>query len=208
MARNDNINFILNKVRSFHSVQGDPPWMHQVLADLERHEAYREYAYPDPLSEWGKKYRNASYKWGFRPASVIIQELGLKVEDLHKGAPWTIGIGFTHGVKYTHRTTRAESYERLKKEVLEHAKGLDKLVPGWRDEQPYAVQTVLVNMIFNLGTTRLSKFAPTLQRIKDGKYAEAAARIEATPYCKQVGARCTELMWRLRNQRIQKEYLI
>lgn len=206
--RNDNINFILNKVRALPCKQGEPAWMKQLLADLERHEGYREYAYPDPLSEWGKKYRNKSYKWGYRPASAIMAELGLRVEDIHKGAPWTVGIGFTKNVKYTSRTTRGESYARLEEEVLEHAKGLDSLIPGWRTEQPYTVQTVLVNMIYNMGTTKLAKFAPTLQRIKDGKYAEAASRIEKTPYCSQVGARCSELMERLRTGKVQDKYAI
>lgn len=206
MARSDNITFILNKVRSIPSVKGDPPWTHQVLADLERHEAYREYAYPDPLTEWGKKYKSAP--WGTKPASVIMAELGLDVKDVAKGAPWTVGIGFTHGTTYKTRTTRAESYERLKREVFEHAEGLDKLLPGWRESQPYVVQTVLVNMIFNLGTTRLSKFAPTLALFAKGDYKGAASRLENTAWYKQVGHRSKELVERLRTGEIQKRYMI
>lgn len=200
--------WILNKVRKVEISDNDPAWMKQTLADLERHEGYREYAYPDPESEWEKLYPAYKHKWGLRPASVIMKELGLKVEDLHKGAPWTIGIGFTHGVKYTHRTTRAESYERLKKEVIEHAKGLDTLVPGWREDQPYVVQTVLVNMIYNLGTTRLSKFAPTLELFKKGDYKGAAARLRNTAWWKQVGVRAHELVERLETGKIQDKYKV
>lgn len=208
MPRNDNITFILNKVRSIPCVQGDPPWMHQVLADLERHEGYREYAYPDPLSEWAKLYPAYKHRWGFRPASVIMKELGLNEKDVRKGAPWTVGIGFTHGVTHTSRTTRAESYERLKKEVIDHAKGLDSLLPGWREEHDIVVQTVLVNMIFNLGKTKLSAFAPTLALIKKKDYKGAAARIRRTPYFKQVGARAEELMRRLETGTIDPKYKI
>ena len=200
--------WILNKVRKVETSDNDPVWMKQVLADLERHEGYREYAYPDPLSEWAKLYPAYKYRWGFKPASVIMKELGLSEKDVRKGAPWTVGIGFTHGVTHTSRTTRAESYERLRKEVIEHAEGLDDLIPGWREEHDMVVQTVLVNMIFNLGKTKLSAFAPTLALIKKKDYKGAAARIRKTPYFKQVGARSEELMRRLETGTIDPKYKI
>lgn len=208
MAKNDGITFILNKVRAFRSIQGDPAWMHQTLADLERHEAYREYAYPDPLSALSKKYPPSRHKWGFRPASIIMAELGIPVSEAHKGNPWTVGVGFTHGVRYTSRTTREESYNRLRLEVLDHAKGLDTLVPGWRTNQPYHVQTVLVNLIYNLGTTRLSKFAPTLALFQKGDYSGAAARLEKTAWYTQTGDRAKELVERLRIGKVQDKYTI
>jgi GH24 family phage-related lysozyme (muramidase) len=205
--RNDVYQYILNKVRKVPMEPNDPEWMKQVLADLERHEGYREYAYPDPLSELERMYPARKYKWGTRPASVIMAELGIPVDKVHKGNPWTIGIGFTHGVKYTHRTTRAESYERLKKEVYEHNKGLDKLVPTWKT-MPVHVQTVLINLIFNLGTTRLSKFAPTLALFSKGDYAGAARRLENTAWYRQVGGRAVELVERLRIGKVQDKYKV
>lgn len=207
-TRCDQLNWIMNKVRKVELPQTDPPYMKQTLADLERHEGYREYAYPDPLSEWAKKYPASRHRWGFRPASVIMKELGLKVEDVKKGAPWTVGIGFTHGVTYTSRTTRAESYDRLREEVLEHARGLDSLLPDWETKHSVVVQTVLVNLIFNMGKTKLAKFAPTLALIDKKDYAGAAARIEKTPYYQQVGARAVELMKRLRTQKIEDKHKI
>ena len=193
-------------VRSLQISPADPLWMRQVLADLERHEGYREYAYPDPLSKLGRLYPAKKYKWGFRPASVIMAELGITKPA--EGAPWTVGFGFTSGTKYTSRTTRGESFERLRKEVMLHAAGLDKLIPGWRTEHSIPIQTVLVNMVFNLGTTKLSKFAPTLALIKQKKYADAAARIEKTPYHKQVGNRSVELMKRLRTGQIEPQHKV
>lgn len=198
----------MNNVRAAQVPTSDPLWMRQVLADLERHEGYREYAYPDPLSKWAKLYPAKKYRWGFRPASVIMQELGLSPNDAAQGAPWTVGIGFTHGVKFTSRTTRAQSYQRLRAEVIDHVRGLDTLLPGWRTEHSVPIQTVLVNMIYNMGTTRLSKFVPTLDLIKKKDYKGAAARIRKTPYFRQTGARSAELMERLETGKIQDKYKI
>lgn len=195
-------------VRATQNGNSEPLWMPQVLADLERHEGYREYAYPDALSEWGRKYPMWKHNWGRRPASVIMAELGLSKEDVAKGAPWTVGFGFTKGVRHTSRTTRGESRERLKAEIVEHVKGLDVLVPGWRTEHSLVVQSVLANLIYNLGQYRLSKFAPTLALFKTKEYAAAATRLENTAWYKQVGNRSKELVERLRTGRIRPEHLV
>lgn len=208
ISRADTLTWIMNKVRAADIPTTDPEWLPQTLADLERQEAYREYAYPDPLSNWGKLFPAKKYRWGFRPASVIMQELGLSPANAKLGAPWTVGIGFTHGVTYTSRTTRQQSYQRLREEVLDHAKGLDTLLPGWRSDHDLVIQTVLVNMIYNMGTARLSKFAPTLELIKKKEYKAAAARIRNTPYYKQTGNRSAELMKRLETGRIEPQHKI
>lgn len=195
-------------LRQKQNGNSEPLWMPQVLADLERHEGYREYAYPDALSEWGRKYPMWKHRWGRRPASVIMAELGLSKDDVAKGAPWTVGFGFTKGVRHTTRTTRGESRERLKAEIVEHVKGLDVLVPGWRTEHSLVVQSVLTNLIYNLGQYRLSKFAPTLALFKTKEYAAAAARLENTAWYKQTGNRSKELVERLRTGRIRPEHLV
>lgn len=195
-------------LRQKQNGSGEPLWMPQVLADLERHEGYREYAYPDPLSAWGRAYPSWKHRWGRQPASVIMAELGLSKDDVAKGAPWTVGFGFTKGVKHTSRTTRGVSRERLKEEVVEHVKGLDKLVPGWRTEHSIVVQSVLANLVYNLGELRLSKFAPTLALFKTKEYAAAAARLRNTAWYKQVGVRSVELVERLETGRIRPEHLV
>ena len=187
---------------------GEPLWLPQTLADLKRHEGYREYAYPDPLSEWGRNFPSWKHNWGRRPASVIMEELGLSKDDAAKGAPWTVGYGFTKGVKYTSRTTHGISTERLKEEIVEHVKGLDVLVPGWRTEHGLVVQSVLTNLVYNLGQLRLSKFAPTLALFKTKEYAAAAARLRNTAWYKQVGVRSVELVERLETGRIRPEHLV
>lgn len=57
------------------------------------------------------------------------------------------------------------------------------------DELPASLTLVLVDMRFNLGPERFRAFAPTLDLIRERKYASAANRIARTPYAKQVGPR-------------------
>lgn len=54
-------------------------------------------------------------------------------------------------------------------------------------------QIVLLDMLFNLGLARFSKFAPTLAVIAAGRYAEAAARLRRTPWYGQVATRAVRL---------------
>lgn len=185
-------------------LKSKPRWLRQTLKDLDRHEGFEEFAYPDPLSVLAKKYPARKYGWGKRPARQILAELG---EREINGQPWTVGHGFTHGVTPDSRITREQSLKRLEPELIEHVKGLYSLYHDW-DKEPLFVSTVLANMAFNMGTARLSKFAPTLAVLKAHKYEEAAARLEKTAWYKQVGVRSKELVARLRNQMIAPEHIV
>lgn len=176
----------------------------QLVADLERHEGFREFAYPDPQSKLHKRHPRA--RWGFKPASVIMAELG-ETGNEHHGRPWTVGHGFTHNVNPSTRITREYSRVRLRDEIIDHIKGLDTLVPSWK-AMPFFAQTVLANMIYNMGTARLSKFAPTLAVMEQGKWFRAARRLRNTLWFKQVGVRAVELCNRLEKQEIAKQHLV
>lgn len=185
-------------------LKGRPAWFVQTIADLERHEGFREYAYPDPKSRLFLRHPRA--RWGFKPAPIIMAELGETGNENH-GRPWTVGYGFTHNVKPNTRTTRAQSVQRLDAELLEHVKGLDTLVPTWRT-MPLFAQTVLANMIYNMGTASLAKFAPTLTQFTAGRWFRAARRLQNTLWYKQVGTRAVELTERLINQKIADKHLV
>ena len=91
-----------------------PPWLKQTVADLDRHEGFREFAYPDPLSALARQYPARKHGWGKRPASVIAAELGLTTADLDKGRPWTVGHGFTHRVTPNSSIKKEASMHRLR----------------------------------------------------------------------------------------------
>lgn len=187
------------------SIYKKPRWLVQLIADLDRHEGFRAFAYPCPESTLGLKYRRRKdVKWGFRPGDVLLAELGEREAD---GRPWTLGHGFTRGVRPSSRISKEASTQRLEQEALDHAKILDKLIPEWVD-MPLFAQTVLANMAYNLGYERLAKFAPTLEVFKQRKWGRASRRLKNTLWYKQTGSRARELCDRLEQQRIHPQHLV
>ena len=64
---------------------------------------------------------------------------------------------------------------------------------------PGEVQEILVNMLFNLGRPRLSKFKTFNAKLVAGEYAEAAPEGRDSIWYRQVGNRAERLMTRLEN---------
>lgn len=182
-----------------------PYWMRQTLSDLVRHEGFREFAYPDPLSALFKKHKKE--RWGFVPAETILAKLGISYTTAAKdGAPWTVGIGFTHGVNPKTRMSLEFAMRKLEQEVLEHLWVLDKAVPNWLNA-PDVVKTVLANLAFNLGS-RLLQFKNTLKLLRAGEYAAAGENLKASLWYRQVGNRAVELTTRLKTGKIAPKHLV
>jgi len=173
----------------------------QAAADLERHEAVREYAYPDPLSLIARKYRRLP--WGFKPAREL---LALIPEGEEHGRPWTVGIGFTHGVTPDSRMSATMARQKLKEKLNFYWEELTKVIPDIQDH-PFVIQTVFLNMIFNLGRHRLSQFVNTLRFLKERNYAQVAKNLEQSLWFRQVGSRAVELVDRVRTNSIKKEHI-
>lgn len=178
-----------------------PYWMRQTLADLERHEGFRQYAYPDPLS---KLYlRHKKEKWGYQPAEIILARIG---ETPNEGGPWTVGIGFTKGVTFKTRMSREFAIKQLESVVLDHLWVLDKAVPEWKT-MPDVVKSVLANLAFNLGN-RLFQFKNTIKLLNQGKFAAAGDNLKASLWAKQVKGRATELINRLKTGKVAPSHLV
>lgn len=186
------------------SIFARPAWFVQTSADLQRHEGFREFAYPDPYSPIGRKYPASQYKWGLEPGDVILARLGLAARD---GNPWTCGFGETLGVTPSTHYPLPFAQRRLEQSLLDHAKGLDVLMPDWH-KHPLAVQTVLANMIYNLGQQKLAMFRPTLNMIDSANYIGAAAHLRGSLWYKQVVKRGIELCNRLQTCKIEPEHLV
>lgn len=169
----------------------------QMKKDLERHEGFRPYAYPDPLSRLAKKYRGLD--WGFKPA----RELLALVKDMDEtdGAPWTVGFGDTHGVTPDSTRNRIQAERRLEQHIEEFYAALVAALP-WVKEASYVTRTVLLNMTFNMGLRTLLEFKNTLRFVRDKDYARAASNMTQSLWYGQVGARAKELVERMRTQEI------
>lgn len=171
----------------------------QYLKDARKHEGFRPYAYPDPLSALGKIFPASKYGWGTKPAREILNFIG---QDASKGRPWTVGYGYTHGVTPDHKFTREMAEHKLKEVIRDSIGDAKALVPNF-ETQPDAIKTVLVSMAYNMGYDRLKEFKNTLLYCRGGNYPAMAAGMEKSLWYRQVGARARELVKRVRTLTIE-----
>jgi lysozyme len=127
--------------------------------------------------------------------------------DVSKGTPWTVGIGNTVGVGPDTRVSKVQARSDLSKHINQNLRELDKLVPTWKT-MPFPIQTVLVNLVYNMGVAGLAKFKNTLTYLKAGNYAAAAANLERSLWYKQVGIRAKEIVARVRTNSIEPKHLV
>ena len=180
-----------------------PLWMRQAMADLARHEGFREFAYPDPLSPIGRQYQARKWEWGFKPGDVLLGKYGLRAAD---GVPWTVGYGFTNRVTPATRISKQAADHILEQVILDHMFIVDRMVPNWRS-LPLFAQSVVINMAFNLGT-RLYQFKNSMSLISRGEYTAAAASLRKSLWAKQVKGRAVELISRLERRAIEPQHRV
>lgn len=179
-----------------------PDWMVQTHADLKRHEGFRPYPYPDPLSALGKKHGS---KFGYKPAREVLNSLGASEKS---GMPWTIGYGFAVGVTPdTPMVTEEQASDRLWDKIPQYSAMLNNLVPNWYDK-PTHVITVLVNLVFNMGENKLATFKNTLKLMNAGDYEAAAVNLTKSLWFRQVGSRAVELTQRLASGDIHSKHKV
>lgn len=167
------------------------------LEDGREDEGYREFAYPDVLTPFYRRWKHLP--WGFKSGRELLNLTG---EPESKGYPWTVGYGYTHGVTPDSRLSRAEAEHHLKEVILESIRDAEVLVPNFED-QPDAIKTVLVNMAYNMGRKTLSTFKNTLRYCKEKNYPAMAAGMEKSLWYRQVGKRAVKLVKRVRTLTIE-----
>lgn len=176
----------------------------QVKKDLERHEGFREYAYPDPLSKIGRKYRGKDWPWGFVPAFELLKKIpGWTIAD---GAPWTYGFGDTHGVTPSSQISRQLAERKLEEHILNVNKQLANALYWYEKDTSFVTKTILVNMVFNMGLAGVLKFKNTLAFVKAYDYKQAAHNLTLSRWYSQVGSRAKELVKRMETQIIEPQH--
>ena len=120
---------------------------------------------------------------------MLIRHEGLMLKPYHDSVKkLTIGIGRNlDDVGITEEEARYLLRNDIQK-VVSQAKQFP-----WYDGLSNPRKQVVLNMIFNLGLTRFSKFRNTIGCISRGEYAEAAKEMLDSTWAKQVGKRATEL---------------
>lgn len=105
---------------------------------------------------------------------------------------WTIGVGHLIDKRKGGKLPEHIIDALLDYDIDEHAKPLYAALP-WMHGLDEVRQAVLCDMSFNLGVTGLLKWTNTLQDVRDGNYASAAARMRSSLWARQVKSRAVRL---------------
>ena len=105
---------------------------------------------------------------------------------------WTIGYGRLIDEKLGGGISIDEASFLLRNDITKCYNDLAYAHP-WIDDLDAARRDVLINMCFNMGLTRLSKFVKTLAAIRAGEYEVAASEMLDSRWASQVGKRANEL---------------
>ena len=126
----------------------------------------------------------------------LMKHEGLRLKPYQCTAgKWTIGVGRNiedRGI------TEAEAMHLLDNDIDECQEELDRIIPWWI-EKPAYVQLVLINMIFNLGATRLLGFKKFLKAVEENNFDLASAEMLDSRWAEQVGQRSIELSEFMKN---------
>jgi lysozyme len=130
----------------------------------------------------------------------IVLEVYLDTEGLH-----TCGVG--HLIKLGDeefkkpvgtKITEERALELFKQDLAVSIKECEQLFPSLGD-YPDPVQRVLVNMTFNLGRPRLSKFKNMIKAVEANDWNEAANQMIDSRWYRQVKSRGVELVELMRS---------
>lgn len=126
----------------------------------------------------------------------LMKHEGLRLKPYQCTAgKWTIGVGRNiqdRGI------TKAEAMHLLDNDIDECQEELDRIIPWWI-EKPAYVQLVLINMIFNLGATRLLGFKKFLKAVEENNFDLASTEMLDSRWAEQVGQRSIELSEFMKN---------
>jgi lysozyme len=98
--------------------------------------------------------------------------------------------------------TEEESVWLLKNDIAVCIAQLKSKLP-WYESAPEEIQSVLVNMCFNMGIGTLLTFKNTLRHISAGQYEKAAENMLKSKWARQVGKRAKRLAERVRKMEAQ-----
>ncbi|MEM4546468.1 MAG: hypothetical protein QW328_06900 [Nitrososphaerota archaeon] len=152
-------------------------WLEKAIDLIKKHEGFRMYAYPDPLSHLGRTARHVGF--GFKPAEQIIKIYKFNPKD---GEPWTIGFGFTEGVSFRDGPMTLEQAESILNGYV-RTKYLTDLIDLCRarkidfDSLPDEVKIALLNMIYAMGKNRLARFEKMFEALKKRDYIGVSVEI-------------------------------
>lgn len=110
---------------------------------------------------------------------------------------WTIGYGRTKGINQNTKPITQEQADVWLIEDTQEAVAIARTVVSNYNQLSPVRKSILINMAFNLGKPRLSKFKNTLRFIENEQWSSAAIGMLDSLWARQVGQRATELAARM-----------
>jgi GH24 family phage-related lysozyme (muramidase) len=146
-----------------------------ILSFIKKHEGVRPHVYPDSL---GIPTVGIGFNLQRPDAKAIFNKLNLNYDGVLSGK--------------TDLTN--DQVKALFTECLQIAyKDVKQYMPGF-DSLPRNIKLGLLDMSFNLGYTRLSKFIKTKELIQRGNYKNAAVELRNSKWAGQVGNRARNII--------------
>lgn len=108
---------------------------------------------------------------------------------------WTIGVGRNVETK---GITEAEAMYLLDNDISACQQDLYLRYQSWFPQLDSVRQAALINMCFNLGITRFSKFEKAIDCLRKQDYEGAAIEMLASAWAEQVGNRALRLAEQIR----------
>ena len=141
--------------------------------------------YPDPIHGMKVPTIGIGYNLNKSEAKQEIENLGLNYQDILSGkqslTPDQVDSLFIQDLSKAVRDARI-------------------FLPNF-DSQPTAIKTIIIDMSFNLGLTRLSKFQKLRKALVNYNYPEATKEMKDSKWYNQVGNRSRTLVNMMRNQK-------
>ena len=135
--------------------------------------------------------------------------LQIKIDEGYEAEPykctagyWTVGFGHritdeelkVYPLDHEHWRNTAHHNGYFYTDVKESIITCQKLLGDLYDTLPYGVKGVLINMAFNLGYNRLSKFKNMLEAVRRHDYRTAAIEMVKSKWYGQVKGRAVRLV--------------
>lgn len=154
--------------------EAEKQFANDLYAQILDHEGKRNYAYLD-----SQKIPTIGIGFNLQDKDNqrIVKQMGFKVEDLASGK-----------VRLDDNTVKMLYNESIKKAYDNAKQWLPDL-----ESHPADVQKAVIDMSFNLGLTRLSKFAKTKEALQKRDYKTAASEMLDSKWASQTGRRAKKL---------------
>lgn len=159
----------------------------ELFQQIARHEGYKQTVYKDSM---GIPTIGIGFNLNEKHNQEILRKLGIDINEVLSGKPLT-----DKQIRILYNFSLKSAY-----------KDAESLVKNFK-QQPKEVKKILIDMAFNLGKPRLSKFKGMLNAVERGDYKKAALEMmytngksgATTPWYNQTKGRAKTLVSQMAN---------